>query len=353
MSNPKISIIIPVYNIEKYIAACLDSLINQTLKDIEIICVNDGSTDHSLEILNEYAENDERLIIKDQINQGVSAARNFGLRVASGEFIMFVDSDDWVDKRISEELYNSAKGENADCVMCSYVKEFGNHSVVNHVFDDEYLVWEENEVKNNFHRRLFGLNGKELQNPAHGDIIVSPCMKLFKSQLAQKHYFMDLKEIGTFEDGLYQIMVYHNCKKYIYIDKPYYHYRKTNESSLTTKYNPYLFEKWQNLYDIMNNIIVENSYDESYIDALNNRIVLSMIGLGLNEISAKNKSIFRKSETLKHILKTERYEEAFAKFKFDFLPFEWKIFFILCKYKLTFLLVLMLISIDFLRKRVS
>ena len=93
----KVSIIVPVYNIEKYLAKCLDSLINQTLEDIEIICVNDGSTDNSAEILNEYAQKDCRIKIINQDNAGLSAARNTGINAANGEYIGYVDSDDWID----------------------------------------------------------------------------------------------------------------------------------------------------------------------------------------------------------------------------------------------------------------
>ena len=111
---PKISIIVPVYNVEPYLRQCLNSLVNQTLKDIEIICVNDGSPDDCLSILHEHAEKDNRIAVINQKNTGLSGARNSGLKVASGEYVMFVDSDDWVDVRICEELYNAALRENAD-----------------------------------------------------------------------------------------------------------------------------------------------------------------------------------------------------------------------------------------------
>ena len=94
---PKVSVIIPVYNVEKYLSECLDSVVNQTLQDIEIICVNDGSTDNSLEILKEYAEKDSRLRIINLRNSGVSVARNIGIFAALADFIMFVDADDSIE----------------------------------------------------------------------------------------------------------------------------------------------------------------------------------------------------------------------------------------------------------------
>ena len=94
---PKISVIVPIFNVEKYLKECLESIINQTFKDIEIICINDGSTDNSLDILNQYAEKDNRIKVITQSNQGLSAARNTGIKYANGEYISFIDSDDYID----------------------------------------------------------------------------------------------------------------------------------------------------------------------------------------------------------------------------------------------------------------
>ncbi len=114
---PKISVIIPVYNVEKYIAKCLDSICNQSLKDIEIICINDCSTDNSLAILKDYASKDARIKIIDfKENKGVSIARNAGLKIAQGDYIGFVDSDDFVDLDFYESLYNKAIEDNADII---------------------------------------------------------------------------------------------------------------------------------------------------------------------------------------------------------------------------------------------
>ncbi len=121
----KVSVIIPVYNVEKYIRQCLDSVVNQTLPDIEIICVDDGSTDMSLEILHEYAKRDNRIKVLEQSNQGASEARNKGMAIAKGEYIGFVDSDDWVDENYYETLYTKAVKENADIVRTTYKHVYG------------------------------------------------------------------------------------------------------------------------------------------------------------------------------------------------------------------------------------
>lgn len=122
----KVSVIVPVYNVEKYLKRCLDSLINQTLSDIDIICINDGSKDSSLQILEQYAQKDSRIVIYNQENSGLSVARNTGLEHASGEYIGFVDSDDWVDLDFYEKLYNSAKNNNADIAVADFIREQPN-----------------------------------------------------------------------------------------------------------------------------------------------------------------------------------------------------------------------------------
>ncbi len=115
--SPKISVIIPVYNVEPYLRQCLDSVVNQTMRDIEIICVNDGSTDGSLAILEEYAAQDERITVISQENGGLNAARNAGLSRVTGEYIAIVDSDDWVELNICERVYGAAQKANAEVVM--------------------------------------------------------------------------------------------------------------------------------------------------------------------------------------------------------------------------------------------
>lgn len=113
---PKVSVIIPVYNVEKYLRECLDSVINQTLKDIEIICVDDGSTDSSLSILKEYAQKDNRVVVLTQKNLHAGIARNTGLNIATGEWVHFLDSDDWVELNTYEELYKIATSQDANVI---------------------------------------------------------------------------------------------------------------------------------------------------------------------------------------------------------------------------------------------
>lgn len=128
---PKVSIIVPVYNVEKYIEKCLETLVNQTLQDIEIIIVNDGSKDNSKEIIKKYIEKyPEKIVYLEKENGGLSDARNFGIPYAKGEYIAFLDSDDYVELNMYEDMYKIAKDENSDMVECDFIWEYPNKSKV-------------------------------------------------------------------------------------------------------------------------------------------------------------------------------------------------------------------------------
>ena len=144
----KVSIIVPVYNVEKYLSTCLDSLINQTLTDIEIICVNDGSTDSSLAILKDFANKDSRIKILDKQNEGVSVARNLGIEVATGQYLMFVDSDDYLIENACEKALNIIEYDGSDiCIFAHYdlvdeklVKSGVNKDIIKAQKQNKYLV---------------------------------------------------------------------------------------------------------------------------------------------------------------------------------------------------------------------
>ena len=346
--KPIISIIVPVYNVEKYLPRCLDSLVRQTMREIEIICVNDGSKDNSLKILWEYASRDERIIVLKQSNEGVSVARNNALKQVRGEYYMFVDSDDWIDSETCEVAYNYLVQNQADCLMFSYTKEFSDHSIVNHIFEQDYFVWNVEEVKLKFHRRLFGPIGDELSKPQDMDLLVTPCMQLFRTDKFSKISFVDIREVGTFEDGLYLIVLYKDCQRFVYIDRPFYHYLKTNEGSITTRYKADLSDKFQNLWNIIESYITKFKLSDIYRDALSNRVALSIIGLGLNEIKA-NRGLLQTLMSIEKLLNIRRIKETIKLLDISCMPAPWKLFFFMCKKHLTILLAVMLYLIEYMR----
>jgi glycosyltransferase involved in cell wall biosynthesis len=149
--SPKISIIIPVYNAEPYLRECLDSVVNQTMYEIQIICINDGSNDLSLSILEEYANDDSRILLIDKTNAGVAAARNDGLVRATGKYILFVDSDDTVDTKLCEKVYAKAEQANADFVLFFHNTPNGHPCVCDTTIStDDKIKWEEKKSLLNF-----------------------------------------------------------------------------------------------------------------------------------------------------------------------------------------------------------
>lgn len=350
MIDEKISIIVPVYNVEKYIPTCLDSIINQTHKNLEIICVNDGSTDNSLIILRRYAEADNRVNVINKENEGVSKARNVALEKATGEYILFVDGDDWIELDTVESALQSALQNDADIVMWSYIREFNHQSKPKKIFENDMLVFQKDEVKTKLHRRFVGLLDEELAKPENADAL-SPCwMKFYSSRILKDNqiFFRDIREIGTYEDGLFNLEVFYYVNKVVYIDKYFYHYRKTNSESVTSEYKKDLYEKWQNLFDIMAGYIDKHNLSDDYKKALQNRIALSIIGLGLNILSS-DMSVFKKNSEINRIISNEKYRSACEQLCTKYFPFHWKLFFFCAKNKLVTILYFLLLSINMVR----
>ena len=310
--NIKVSIIVPVYNVEQYLGKCLDTLVRQTLTEIEIICVNDGAKDDSRKILEQYAKKDDRILIVDQENQGLSQARNKGLDFVRGQFIMFVDSDDWIDLDTCEIAVKAAEDNNADLVFWSYIREFEGKSKEKTLFFADNTVFNEEQVKKKLHRRLCGLLGEELAHPDYANAIETAWGKLYSAKyiLENNVRFVDTKEIGT-EDALFNLYALGYVKQAVYIKKCMYHYRKTNTSSLTSVYKKDLFPQWMNLFEKMNDYIELNSLSNDYREGLNNRIALSLLGLGLNIVSS-NLKVNEKINLLEQILNSMRYRLAYC-----------------------------------------
>ena len=147
----KFSIIIPVYNVERYLSKSLDSVINQTLKDIEIICIDDGSTDNSLRILNEYAAKDSRIIIIKQENHGQGIARNKGVDIANGQYVLFVDPDDWIEENTLDVLYKKFTDSGVDVIFFDYKK-------INEYSGEEKLYTFAKEIKKQNYKLDFEKN---------------------------------------------------------------------------------------------------------------------------------------------------------------------------------------------------
>ncbi len=214
----KVSIIVPIYNVEKYLKRCLDSLVNQTLNDIEIICINDGSTDGSLEILNEYGRRDDRIVIINQENSGLSATRNKGIDIAKGQFIGFVDSDDWVSKDYFEKLYNSAIQNEAEIAVGGIIRL--------HRFNRrKFLSFEQETVTSDINLKF------ELCDSPEKSYVWN---KIYKSSKL-KETGLKFEEGVIFEDCIFTPQALFYFGKMVTVPDTYYYYWRRNDSLVTQK----------------------------------------------------------------------------------------------------------------------
>lgn len=351
--NIEVSIIVPVYNVEEYLERCLESIINQTFKNIEVIALNNGSTDNSLNILLKYAEKDKRIKVIDNYNLGVSEARNIGIREANGKYIVFVDSDDWIDKNMIEVLHSNIVQNDCDLVMCTYVREFANHSKEKLFNLPEVNLYFNNEVKSQILRKLIGPIGSELSNPEYLDALGTAWAKMYKASILKEKNlrFVDLNEIGSGEDTLFNIYVFNEVKKVILLNKPMYHYWRGNKNSITSRYIPNFIEKRRNYFKYIIDFIEENNLGIEYKKALNNRICTSVLGMGLLECSKSNNiSIFSKIRNIKKILNEDYIYNAYKELELKYFSIHWRVFYFFNKYKLSVPSYLMINGIEILRK---
>ena len=336
MENPLVSIIVPVYNTEKYIRECLNSLIQQSYSHIEIIAVDDGSTDNSLCLLKELSTKDNRLKVFSQPNQGVSAARNLALSKATGIYIMFVDADDWIESSTIEECLQ-AIGD-ADVCFFAYVREINNRSLPKLLFSQTQLFTE--EACKQLQRRMIGPVGEELANPGMLDSLGTIWGKLYRREILDGTSFIDLKIIGTAEDSLFNCNVFRKIQKAVYINKTFYHYRKFNIGAETKRYKPQLFQQWNRLFEYMK----ATATDEIGQKALYNRIALSIIGLGLNECLSPD-TLKAKTAKIAEIIGQPHYRKAYKELDLIYFPIHWKVFFFVAKYNIKKVLILFVLCI--------
>lgn len=353
--QPQVSIIVPVYNVENYIERCLNSLVNQTFKDIEIITINDGSTDKSLELINKYVKEDIRVSVIDLGDEGVSYCRNLGIEKANGKYIMFVDSDDWIDFNMVEVMYKKAEENNIDLVMCSYIREFKDHSKEKIFNLPEEIIYKEDKVKNELLRKLVGPVKEELSNPEMLDALGTVWGKLYRADIFKENKinFVDLKEIGSAEDTLFNIFTFNYLKKVMFLNKPMYHYWRDNPKSVTSQYNSKLKEQRKVFFKYISDFIKENNFEQVFEEALNNRICTSVLGLGLIECSKNNKiSRINKIKNIKIIINEEYIRNAYKNLELKYFSIHWRIFYFFIKNKMSFCSYLMLSIIEFLRAKI-
>jgi glycosyltransferase involved in cell wall biosynthesis len=266
---PKVSVIVPIYNVEKYLEKCINSLLSQTLEDIQIILVNDGSKDNSGNIAKEYEKNNkDKVIYVEKENGGLSDARNYGLKYATGDFIAFLDSDDYIEKNAYEEMYNKAIEENADYVECDFIWEFPNKIRI----DKQYPY----------------KNKKEMLS----FVRVVAWNKLIKRQLITDNNLEFPKGL-RYEDIEFTYKLIPFLNKFAYVDNPFIHYVQ-REGSIANVQN----ERTAEIFTVLDNVIEfykKNNIYEEYRDELEYNYARYLLCSSLKRMcKIKDKSIREK-----------------------------------------------------------
>lgn len=293
----KISVIVPCFNVEEYLEECLDSIVNQTFKDIEIICVNDGSTDNTLEILNSYAERDNRFKIISQTNQGLSMARNIGLDNVTGEYVAFIDSDDFFDLNAFEEILEITEEKELDFLMFKLIN-----------FDEdtyeksEFGYFEMDFVKEIVGDRVFSF--EDIGERFYYMSVTAPG-KLFRHDLIRDLRFpQDL----IFEDNPFFVEVMFNSKRIYFYDKHLY-YRRIRSTSITQSSTDKFYHTIE-IFNMINDITKRYGYFDRFQRILYRR-KLSDTHRYLTLVNEEDKEFY-----------FERMKEDFIKYQDEYLSSE-------------------------------
>lgn len=323
----KISVIIPVYNVELYLSQCLNSVISQKYEDLEIILIDDGSTDSSGHICDEYANKDQRIIVIHQSNLGVSAARNKGIEVAKGAYITFVDSDDWLEPEMYEEMIDKVNNVSyTNVIMCDTALVKNGLRIITSEF-----IREGNYDKKNI---ITGLYPSLLVTEDFGKIpIVSACSCLMLRSLIMDNHIRFDKSLKFSEDYLFMADLIVNANSFYYLKGKYFYNYRQYETSRSKKFQDVW---WSTLIDLNKKLstLLLDRKDFDFSRQLYLQLVHSSLFVSGSIVKAKGLKIITKYQLLKKILNHHDLVFAFSKLTFEKQSFGQKIVLFLMKYRM-------------------
>lgn len=330
---PKISIIVPVYNMEKFLEKSLKSFVEQTLTDIEIVVVDDGSKDESYKIYNKFAESDPRVKIIKKENAGVSEARNTGIEQATGEFVMFADPDDWMEPDCCEVMLKEQNKSNADMVLADVIVVKNGTPLTWHIFNKEFTTSDPLFIKQ-YQKTCIGYSFNPLpavkwKTPGLG----SPWNKLFKKSIIDEFNLrFDPYVKGIYDDNLFTLHYLLHTKTLSYIQVPVYNYLLVT-SSITRSYKANSLDISNRIYKRINDFIDVTGDREYFEEAFNIYVVRRFVRLLDVYFCAGNnpKPTKEKLNEMKDVLNSEPYKTAFRSVPLNMLLTNHKIVSILVK----------------------
>jgi glycosyltransferase involved in cell wall biosynthesis len=255
MNTPDISIVVPVYQAEKYLEKCICSILSQSYENWELLLIDDGSTDRSVDMCDLYAKADSRIKVFHKTNGGVSSARQMGLDNVNGTYIIHIDPDDWIDSNMLECLYKKAKNDDSDMVICDYYWEKGSrYKIVNQM--------------------PLSLNAKDVLADLFRYLHGSVCNKLVKVETCRKYQVKFPTNINLYEDLIFNIELLKNPIKVSYVNNAFYHYvQNINTNSLTRRYTVETLQRDRNIGEYIVSIVDGYVSKELYSVYLNSIIL--------------------------------------------------------------------------------
>ena len=335
--NPFLSIIIPIYNVENYISTCIESILSQTFRDFELILVDDGSPDNSPAICNEYAQKDNRIKVIHKENGGLVSARKAGIEVARGEYIGFIDGDDWIKSTVYETLCHTAKKYEVDIVTCDLIFSYEHKEIKYKENLGGGLYNKENLLKSVYPVMIYYGGFYEF------GVYPSVCNKIFRRELVMNNIFNIDNLICMGEDAVCTYMCLLDANSIYILDNQHLYYYRQTESSMTKGYDAYYFDRIRYLIETLYRANVKKQvYD---IDGQMDYYISFLVTEGIhNEMNIENtKTIASKIQFIADTLSQPYFSTALSRIKLKNIPMKQKILLYLLKYKMYHLMIWILV----------
>jgi glycosyltransferase involved in cell wall biosynthesis len=329
---PKISVIIPIYNKELFLKKSISSILEQTEKNIEIILVDDGSTDDSSKICEEFAKKDSRVLYKRKENGGLTSARNYGRRYANGEYIAFVDPDDYIEKNAYEKMLECSK--NADVAIGGLVNEIGKKRIFK-VMPKKFEGFYENDDIRKKILPMFLVYGKHIGK----DLLLAPLhIFLFKKKFLDEQGIFSDENITYSEDWLFSLEAIFKAKTLVVLHNIHYHY-VSNPLGLTENYNSKVIIDYIEVLKKLDNMGVLSCIPASY--SANPNLMLNFFQQAIKNVSLKKGSIFSLSKELKTFFELDYFRDLGKTINSCNIYIKKRIIFYLIKFKCALLLIIL------------
>jgi glycosyltransferase involved in cell wall biosynthesis len=336
---PKVSIIVPIYNVEKYLLRCINSILNQTLRDIEIILVDDESPDSCPQICDYYEQQDNRVKVIHKQNEGLGFARNSGLDIATGDYVAFIDSDDFVDIRMYEDLYHYAEEHACEAVFCGY-NIYKTEGYIRHCqeYKKSTLYNSSEEAK----QILLDMVGSQPSYKSDVKLLMSVWRAIYSHKIIKENKLRFVSERQYIaEDIIFHFDFLPKCSCVGFIPQTYYNYCD-NGVSLTRSYRPDRFDKEIYLYHAMNAKLSAIFKKKQYLLQLDRYLLLKIRGCIMQQVIFMDNLTYNcVIEKIKEICDKPEVKNMVNHYPYHLLPFKHKCFFLFLKYKLYALIIVL------------